>query len=644
MGFNKKDTPCEDATPNQTLCQQVKSSVGVECLKDVNFGILEDGDQICYNKDAEVWTNVPKLADPADVLSSLQSQIDALAAMTDNAINTLSLSGTILTATDSDGNSLPVDLSSLIAGLGPEDVINNLSINDDEVTITTALGATFVANITDDNTTNAGLSVSGGNLVLTDSDGNSVQVLATDIDSDTTYVYTVSPNGGTSAQAFDDSGNPVGPPQVFGSDDQTAFEVGFDPSLTDNITAVDVQGAIVQLDADCTAKNLRLDALEALNPVVGTQVIAETSDILVTYLDGTTETLDLPEFSAATGADGLITFDLNGTPFGPFDTGAHAVDTDTDTFSSPVENPDGTVTVTYANGATHTYTPNGPAVDTNTTYSFVTNADGSVTITGSDGSVFTGPPSTIDTDTDTFSTLSGQTITFANGDTLTVPSATAFNDFQGNVIDPATDEILTRDNVTPAPSCETPVLLWGENAAGEVKTYEADEVSTKQIDYDRVSVAAVNISAANLEAAFGTVITSVTKNITNTHSCKTLRVVVYAGGWSRFRIGGGTSNDWSFNFENTSTAGAGFWTHTDGLAINKLRSNGNAGNIEVGSPFHFTYVSEPIAPSATITVGYDIRLNLGSGAAVPFQANNGNFAQISAQNLITGIGVYEDVI
>lgn len=207
-------------------------------------------------------------------------------------------------------------------------------------------------------------------------------------------------------------------------------------------------GKIINENFDPTELLARLDALEALNPVVDTEVVAGTSDILVTYLDGTTETLDLPEFSASTAADGLITFDLNGTPFGPFDTGAHTVDTDTDTFSEPVDNGDGTVTVTYANGNTHTYATGPHTVDTDTviTYAFVTNPDGSITVTGSDGSTFTGPAATVDTDTDTFATLAGQVITFANGDTLTVNSTDRFL----SIVDRPCDFDLVVDGVVLA--------------------------------------------------------------------------------------------------------------------------------------------------------------------------------------------------
>jgi hypothetical protein len=229
-------------------------------------------------------------------------------------------------------------------------------------------------------------------------------------------------------------------------------------------------------------------ALEAINPVVDTEVIPGTFDILVTYQDGSTETLDLPEFSGTTDADGNVTFDLNGTPFGPFDVAPdddtfvsvvsnadgsvtitdtdgveHVVSGDlidddtfttyvdngddtitltfadgstktipcTDTAAIPVDNGDGTVTVTYANGSSYTYTT-GLVVDTDTvvTYDFQWAPDGSVTITGSDGSTFTGPPNTVDTDTDTFATLSGQTITFADGSTLTVAASHADDDVE----------------------------------------------------------------------------------------------------------------------------------------------------------------------------------------------------------------------
>lgn len=209
---------------------------------------------------------------------------------------------------------------------------------------------------------------------------------------------------------------------------------------------------------DPSALEAAVAELQAINPVVATEVAEGSSDIIVTYLDGTTDRLDLPELAATTDADGLTTFDLNGTTFGPFDTGAHTADTDTDTFSAPVDNGDGTVTVTYADGSTHTYATGPHTVDTDTvvTYDYVWAADGSVTITGSDGSVFTGPPNTVDTDTDTFATLQGtDTIVFPNGDTLTAATEDTFaigritlgaqTDFNGDPI-PAGSKVIEFPN------------------------------------------------------------------------------------------------------------------------------------------------------------------------------------------------------
>ena len=294
------------------------------------------------------------------------------------------------------------------------------------------------------------------NFDIIDQDGNVESTYTIDVpdstelpDVNTTYVFNPTPNGGFSAQPVDEAGNPIGVPFLLGSDDQTANEVSISDA-GDYFVSSDVEGALQEIGADCADKEARIAALEGLNPVVDTEVITGSSDILVTYLDGTTETLDLPEFSGVADVDGNVTFDLNGTQFGPFDPAP-----DEDTNSTAVDNGDGTTTVTYADGSTYTYTQ-GLVVDTDTvvTYDFEWAADGSVTITGSDGSTFTGPPNTVDTDTDTFATLSGETITFANGDTLAIQSDTfaiartvlgAQTDFNGDPI-PAGSKVLELPN------------------------------------------------------------------------------------------------------------------------------------------------------------------------------------------------------
>ena len=268
----------------------------------------------------------------------------------------------------------------------------------------------------------------------------------------------------------------------------TKFNECFESPVEGPLTAATNWQTAANLTSTCL-KDVKeaVAALQALNPVVNTEVIAGSSDILVTYRDGTTEILDLPEFSATNDVEGDTTFNLNGALFGPFASGPHTIDTDTDTFTtwavnpdgtvtatdvngvdytidqgahtvdtdtfaSQVDNGDGTVTVTYADGSTATYATGPHTVDTDTTYAFTTSASGAVTITGSDGTTFTGPPNTVDTDT--FSTLAGQTITFANGDTLTVPDDTfaiartvlgAQTDFNGDAI-PAGSKVLELPN------------------------------------------------------------------------------------------------------------------------------------------------------------------------------------------------------
>ena len=192
-----------------------------------------------------------------------------------------------------------------------------------------------------------------------------------------------------------------------------------------------VDGAAIPSCDEFNALGIRVTALEALNPVVDTEVIAGSSDILVTYLDGTTETLDLPEFSASADGSGLVTFDLNGTTFGPFDIGAHA--TDTDTFGTSVDNGDGTATITFPDGSTATFPTGAPVIDTDTSGTVVDNGDGTATVTFPDGTtaILGVGPHTIDTDTAGTVVDNGNgsaTVTFPDGTTATLAVGSAVID------------------------------------------------------------------------------------------------------------------------------------------------------------------------------------------------------------------------
>lgn len=182
--------------------------------------------------------------------------------------------------------------------------------------------------------------------------------------------------------------------------------------------ADNVQDALDAISADCDTKQLainantasvggletRVTALEAINPVTDVE-LAANGDFVATYLDGTSETLDLPQVSAVASGPNEVTLTIDGVS-NTFETGPHTIDTDT-------------------------------------TLNVAVLADGSVDILSPAGGVLanTGPHTV---DTDTFATLSGRTISFPDGSTLTVDEDGNHADCYGNSVveDHTSDRVI----------------------------------------------------------------------------------------------------------------------------------------------------------------------------------------------------------
>ena len=400
----------------------------------------------------------------------------------------------------------------------------------------------------------------------------------------------------------------------------------------------------------------RVKALEDVNHIVSIDDVPGTNDIQVTFEDGSTQIVDKPEYSAATNPAGETTFTFNGVDYGPFASGPHTIDTDTDTFttwavnpdgtvtatatdgtqhtlavgahtvdtdtfSSSVDNGDGTVTVTYANGFVATYATGPHTVDTNTTYTPTWAADGQLTFTGSDGSVFVGPAGTVSTPHPEYA---------AGNDIQITGAGTDADPFLISVV-PAT--------IPTAAACVLPDTVIGMLGGNETQFPYAG-ISEAQTNYERLTNGVVSISGSNVGAAIGTVIDSQSMTITNNHPCKTLRQSVVFGTFTRIRIPAGVNNDLTILHMNTSTPGAGSWSIVDGRSIQKVRSTGN-GWVDIGQGHEYTYITDEIAPGQSVTVGFDSQLALGSGS---YQDNNFNLVQVGASVMLRGIGVYSDII
>lgn len=128
------------------------------------------------------------------------------------------------------------------------------------------------------------------------------------------------------------------------------------------------------------------------------------------------------ESTAFNDATGELSLTLSNGVVITTNIGVHTVDTDT--FVTIVDNGDGTFTGTNVDGSTLTWDAQN-VVDTDTFTTIVDNGDGTLTGTNADGSTVSwdGTNATPTVDTDTFATLAGNVITFADGSTLVVPTA-----------------------------------------------------------------------------------------------------------------------------------------------------------------------------------------------------------------------------
>ena len=140
MGFNTNNSNC-DADP-QTICQEL-NECEIQALGNVDTGALADGDILCWNASAGVFTNVSK----QDIIESMEIYV-----------NDGSYSVYQITLNDTDGNDILIDMSGL-----PLDLCADVDFI-----------ACLQAALVDANTTNSTLVLNGTDVVLTDSDGNAL--------------------------------------------------------------------------------------------------------------------------------------------------------------------------------------------------------------------------------------------------------------------------------------------------------------------------------------------------------------------------------------------------------------------------------------------------------------------------------------
>lgn len=177
------------------------------------------------------------------------------------------------------------------------------------------------------------------------------------------------------------------------------FNECFTAPVTGPLNAATDWQTAANITSECLADvKDRLVALEDIDPVVSI-VQNAAGDYVATTASGATSLVDIPTLSVTNNADGTINLLVDGVVAqSGISTGVHTVDTDTtytfttaadgsvsiftsgillaqtapnvidtDTFSVPAANPDGTVTVTYANGISHTYATGQHTVDTHGT-------------------------------------------------------------------------------------------------------------------------------------------------------------------------------------------------------------------------------------------------------------------------------------
>lgn len=202
-------------------------------------------------------------------------------------------------------------------------------------------------------------------------------------------------------------------------------------------------------------------------------------------------------------------------------------------------------------------------------------------------------------------------------------------------------EVVDTLIIPDAPICSTvekTVAIVGGNLVKVPSDHQ-----TRQADYDIVTTPDISIAGGNIVPAIGSNVATIQKQVVNNHPCKPLRATFHVSGVTRIRFGSGTSNDLSLSINNLSTPNSGSWSMPDGLPISRLSAVNLTEEREDYKAFSFTYVTEPILPGHVINVGLGLNLQ-APNAAIPYEISPVNLVEVSSLNLLTGVGVYEEIL
>ncbi|WP_133118655.1 beta strand repeat-containing protein, partial [Maribacter sp. 4G9] len=279
--------------------------------------------------------------------------------------------------------------------------LGDLYVNTNTGTIFFWDGNSWELTSSDNNTTNASFTENGTDLILTDSDGNSLTVALADIAAaiDTNTTNNAFLVMGTDLVMVDSDGNMVGIPlaQIAALTDTNTTNTSLTEDGT-NIILTDSDGGTVTLALADIAAATDTNTTNATFAVVGTNLV-------ITDSDGNTVSVPVADIAALT--------DTNTTNTGLTEDGTNLILTDSD---------GGTVTVALADITA--------GVDTNTTNTSLTEDGTNLILTDSDGGTVTIPLADIAAATDTNTTNAtfavvgtDLVITDSDGNTVSVPVA-----------------------------------------------------------------------------------------------------------------------------------------------------------------------------------------------------------------------------
>lgn len=370
------------------------------------------GDKVSSNVDLSIYLKGSDMSCCAPGIADIKAMIEMCLAGNPD-LNTTNLSMTydpdtgVLTLTDSDGNEVG---TTIIAQGGTDTNTTNDTIAFDpltgELTLTDSDGNLVTTSIpltVDTNTTNQSVSFDAltGEFIITDSDGNQLNATFPVVTDTNTISDTIvfDPLTGDLTLTDTDGNIFVTNISTVNTDTNTTnSSITFDP-LTGELTLTDSDGnVVITTIATGTTDTNTTNASIVFDPLTGELTLTDSDGnvVVTTIVTGGVDTdtrLTNPRIVDVDPVDGIdqIVFDvidINGNITGTESvdvvdsTELPDIDTDTDTFWVPSNNPDGTTTFTENTiaGPTGVTVVTSLFVDTNT-QNTVTSNDGSVLVT-----------------------------------------------------------------------------------------------------------------------------------------------------------------------------------------------------------------------------------------------------------------------